>query len=74
MKLKPCPFCGEVNKLSVWSCQNDNLLESLINVENYIMCESCSALGPRKLCEDIKEKIKEARKFAIDLWNKRIPI
>ena len=48
MKLKPCPFCGEVENLTI-ACGSSK-----------VWCPNCQILGPAPKQEIITEKVAEA--------------
>lgn len=57
-KLKPCPFCGEKDNLSIrkWSGWNNH----------FVRCESCFAIVPDPSATDF------TKKEAIEAWNRRV--
>ena len=64
-ELKPCPFCGRVDKMKVWNfkqCMGD------VKIENWRV--SCNAEGDETGCGG-SGGAKRTRKEAIEAWNRR---
>ena len=64
-RLKPCPFCGRLDKVKVW--KTEQVLDD-IRIENWRV--SCSAEGDNTGCGGSSGAYR-TRKEAIEAWNKR---
>lgn len=65
MKLKPCPFCGRIDKLKVWKTEQ-HLKNGVI--ENWSV--SCSAAGDETGCGGTGGT-RRTKKEAVEAWNTR---
>lgn len=80
-KLMPCPFCGDSKYVSFgnrkfeWQTENGKTIKM---IWVFVRCEHCGArTGEVEVnkktddTEDVWEAIKETRKKAAELWNRR---
>lgn len=61
-KLKPCPFCGEANRIHIRR-QGKNAYR--------VICHNCGALGPYSKVEEWHSNKLIAQGKAKNLWNTR---
>ena len=61
-KLKPCPFCGETNRIHIRR-QGKNAYR--------VICHACGALGPYAKVEEWHSDKFIAQRNAKKLWNRR---
>lgn len=68
--IKPCPFCGEADKLGISNKTTTINHKRKRHVAVY--CKSCNAYGPRLIAEEISFPefcTEDAILKAITLWN-----
>ena len=65
MKLKPCPFCGRIDKLKVW--KTEQYLDGGV-IENWRV--SCNMEGDETGCGGTGG-VRRTKKEAIEAWNTR---
>ena len=56
-ELKPCPFCGEVEKLIIFPTEGERDMFT----HTWVLCQNCEAEGPCKKRES----------EGIEAWNRR---